>query len=740
MKNSEVEICQSTRVRDRNGRDVADKLTEVPVGRDPHCVALTPDNSRAYVTNSASGTVSVVALKGPGRFTEIATIPVGTEPRDCAVTPNGTLLYVANHTQGTINEIDTTTYTVTKNIRVGGNPTAIAITNDRDDRDDDETVFVTRFFAKLIENGPGEGFDTGKRGIVRSFPVNNPNDMNTIRLSPLEDAGFTANRAPFCPQFNSNVHSDIFCPDTSLSDPNDPVIAQDPQGAFPNQFYSALIRDHYLFLPNIGAGPEPPVRFNVNVQALINVVDTDAQQQRRDLNVNLNSQVAAERQAGNVNGIDGLFGNDLVAIDADLRGRRFLIVSRGGNFVFKAQLDAAGRMDLQPPNIVRYQTGNIPNGVVMSTDGKRAYTNNEVDLSVTAIDLERDRVIGTMASSTPPPPGSFEHLQLVGKLAFFTALGIPDNDIFDTPIRDVEPLNDRGKASDNAWSSCASCHPDGLSDGVTWHFATGPRQTVPLDAFFAKDNPADQRISNWSAVRGSITDFNNNSRNVQGGLGFAGEPPNPNIFNHGITQGASDALDAQTLWVETVRALNMPQRGSASSRNRGQDLFETSCASCHGGSKWTKSQVLYADNPAFFSNPLAGGVPRDPGITNAGPQIVSYTVGPNTIQFLEDIGTYDPNDPSEIRGAGLQGFTAVGGLGFNVPSLLGAGYHAPYLHHGKAQTLSDVFPLHGLNGGTIADALNTQEQADLLNFLLSIDGRTNKLRSEADEFRDLIAE
>ena len=33
-------------------------------------------------------------------------------------------------------------------------------------------------------------------------------------------------------------------------------------------------------------------------------------------------------------------------------------------------------------------------------------------------------------SAEPPNPGSFEHAVLVGKLAFFTALGIPDNDIF----------------------------------------------------------------------------------------------------------------------------------------------------------------------------------------------------------------------------------------------------------------------------------------------------------------------
>ena len=120
-----------------------------------------------------------------------------------------------------------------------------------------------------------------------------------------------------------------------------------------------------------------------------------------------------------------------------------------------------------------------------------------------------------------PEPGTVEHATLVGKLAFFTALGIPDNGIFDTPIRDFDPLFFRGKQSKSGWSSCGSCHPDGLADGVTWSFGTGPRQTKPLDGMFGKDINLDQGILNWSAVRGSNTDFNANSRATQGGCGFA---------------------------------------------------------------------------------------------------------------------------------------------------------------------------------------------------------------------------
>ena len=81
-----------------------------------------------------------------------------------------------------------------------------------------------------------------------------------------------------------------------------------------------------------------------------------------------------------------------------------------------------------------------------------------------------------------------------------------------------------------------------------------------------------------------------------------------------------------------------------------------------------------------------------------------------------------------------------------MPSLLSINYHAPYLHRGQAQTLEEVFPLHGLGPGasgfpprtTIQTQLSAKERADLLVYLKSIDGATAHFRSEADDFRDAV--
>ena len=139
------------------------------------------------------------------------------------------------------------------------------------------------------------------------------------------------------------------------------------------------------------------------------------------------------------------------------KSANFFLVSRGGNYVLKAQLGSDGKLDIGAPSVVRFQTGNIPSGIVVDEAGKLAFVNNQVNMSVSVLDLKAtgpDNVIAQdVPSSTPPEPGQFDHTRLVGQLVFFTALGVPDNGLVGTPVREIVPLDFRGKQSNNAWSS-----------------------------------------------------------------------------------------------------------------------------------------------------------------------------------------------------------------------------------------------------------------------------------------------
>ncbi len=800
VANRDSDTVSVIQVRDESGSDTELHLGEVTVGAEPRFVAIKNDDSRAFVTNAIDGTVSVIDLSGVAPSVIGEPIPVGTEPRGIAVSPNGRYAYVANHTEGTVSVISTTSYSVVNTVTVGGNPMAIAITNDGDSDDTDESVYVTRFFSEVTDpvNRP-DGFNDAKDGKVLYFSVESSLSTTPAvfeySIAPLDNAGFAADRRHFCLStreglqssgdvvfFNSGVDASgngaaaldnaVFCPDETSDDISaEGAIANTAQGAYTNNLFAAMIRNNTLFIPNVGASPEPPVRFNLNVQALISSIDLT---NGSDTTINLNDQIKTETQPAEENeSLDRLFGNDVVAIDASVNGDDFLIVSRGGNYVMRASLDNEGLLDIgAPSNVVRFKTGNIPSGVVISYDGSRAYTNNEVSMSVTSIDLDNNQVLTQdIAASELPEAGSQAHRDLLGKLVFYTALGTPDtfdsnaDGIFDVGVRDIDPLTFRNKASDNAWSSCASCHEDGHSDNVTWIFPTGPRQTIALEGTFARGNLDDQRILNWNGVRGSVTDFNNNSRGVQGGSGFAtdvdGENRTTQVFNHGPTIGISDALDAMTEWVaNAVRTPVMPDIENATILASGRETFESYCASCHGGEKWTKSSTaVYQNNPTFAANPLAanffaqGREPAiDPSLTVAGPQIVSFDDGDTSIRFLENVGTFFADNELEIRGAGAlgggvisiagdpnegvevlpqstQGFASLSANGaFNVPSLLGTGINSPYLHDGSAVTLSDVFAVHTLpdfGGESIEQVINDTVILDYLEeFVFAIDGDT----------------
>jgi YVTN family beta-propeller protein len=103
-----------------------DLITTIPAGSAPTAVAITPDGSRAYVTNHLD-TVSVVDIATNAM---IETISVGFFPRDVAITPDGSRAYVANTFSDTLSVIDTATNQVIDTIPGLADPVQLAITPD----------------------------------------------------------------------------------------------------------------------------------------------------------------------------------------------------------------------------------------------------------------------------------------------------------------------------------------------------------------------------------------------------------------------------------------------------------------------------------------------------------------------------------------------------------------------------------------------------------------------------------
>lgn len=101
-------------------------VATVPLGSQPNSVALTPDGSRAYVTNGG-GDVWVLSTSSNA---VLAKIVVGGYPSGIAITPDGTRAYVTKDNANSVAVIDTSRNAVVATMNVGAAPGGVAITPD----------------------------------------------------------------------------------------------------------------------------------------------------------------------------------------------------------------------------------------------------------------------------------------------------------------------------------------------------------------------------------------------------------------------------------------------------------------------------------------------------------------------------------------------------------------------------------------------------------------------------------
>lgn len=168
--------------------DTIRKVATVPVQSKPTSVALAPDGLGAYVANTSSGTVSFIRLNiardvvlRPHKH-----LKVGLKPTSLVLTPNGTRLYVANGRSNTVSVVDTLSERVIATIRVGLEPRGLAVTNDGDDDDTDETLYVSSFL-ELDTSGNVEKRSGDRRGLVTIISTGSNAVVGTSYIDAVND-------------------------------------------------------------------------------------------------------------------------------------------------------------------------------------------------------------------------------------------------------------------------------------------------------------------------------------------------------------------------------------------------------------------------------------------------------------------------------------------------------------------------------------------------------------------------
>jgi YVTN family beta-propeller protein len=723
------------------------RTSKIATGKNPSSVVITADGKSAFVANRADGTVVRVTGIDGGTPAIDATIAVGSEPVALALSPTGKKLFVAEFADSRVSVIDTATLQITQSMKLD-RPRALLVTNNGDASDDDERLAVTQFYGTPVAGR--EAKDDGRTGTVRLYSLADLAQYKDITLAPI-DAGFPRGGVAGAPSIQTS----------------------------PNQLAALATAQGKLFITSVSASPEPPARFDNNVFPVVYTADLESAAQEGAVNLARKLVDANPTPtAANPRFLPGELSDIAFVNDSNVG----YVVGRAGDVMIRVtfgataevgstqnkQIDLAGNDSLG-----RCQN---PIGLVIDTERQKAYVNCWITRRLGVVDLGAQSLVQTVEASAAPANAVEASVQR-GKRFYFTGRGRWSN------------AGGNGAKGGEGWSSCGSCHPDGLSDNITWIFAAGPRQTTSQDGSFSHGPGAQkQRIFNWTGIFDEHHDFERNTRDVSGGLGAITTAPTvadcnqldketPVPLGGGLGKPVKENQDDPTTlcqhkdwddidnFVKTIQPVTKSRIADAAQVDRGRQLFvDGGCAKCHGGSGWTISRRMFTPalqtntdlaaaafvKPAFFpatwmydnngqNRTQISGQPAIGTADATGPAEPAAIGIAQIACTTRNVGTFGALDPSgtdalEIRPASGALVRAQGRAGYNVPSLYGLALGAPYLHHGQAPTLNDLFAntrwqFHTNAGNANMSVVLAQpgKLDDLVAFLLSIDATTPEI-------------
>jgi len=301
---------------------------------------------------------------------------------------------------------------------------------------------------------------------------------------------------------------------------------------------------------------------------------------------------------------------------------RFVGFSRGGRYALALSYisdslsvyDAATLHPTSRENLTL--SGSQPIGLAVTPDGRKAYVAYESSLYVSVLRLDaladpsqlRPAYVPYVFRDEPSLPGGGNGLSSERLLRYTHELPErpPIVEVGKVTIADRDPLDAvtrRGKVlfsssntekypqlSSVTMTACASCHPDGTSDGTLWSTMEGERRTISLAG-----GVRDRGWLHISATHADITEFANQV--VRERLG--GTPSADDIV--ALSKYALDSIPVP-----------QPPRTDATLAARGEALFAEFCAGCHRPSSAGEEPNLFdvgtaIDNahvglPTFFES------------------------------------------------------------------------------------------------------------------------------------------
>ncbi len=670
---------------------------DVGASSEPWAAVVGADDDTAYVVLRQAQTL--IRIKNL-RSTPVVdgVIDVGSEPTAIAISPTGERLFVANFGDGTVSMVpaqnfdtgEQRTAKVDLNAALAetgvlgsvaprpalAHPHALVVTDDGDQEDDDETLYVTEFFSQPLTGVPEEAdfghVDKNRQGFVYGISVETGQVEATIPIAPVLETGF-----------------------------------RDGEGrmtsCFPNQLYSLALDRGRLYVTSFCTSPRGPVgprdvngeptaaNFKTALHPALFVIDTSANLELPEFGSLLTRKLSAYYEAGesDAEARMPLIPADVAFAESPGGGSRAYVSARGADAVFRVEFDSVGLLsDIGSPE-ARYidlaSPQGLPVGVAASNTSSPPFVLvlNEGSQKLSIVDVESERAfVQKISPDTPRAVEVSSSAENRGRQFFASGLDI-------------------WSYEGQAWNSCESCHPGGASDGVTWFFSRGPRRTLSTLNTYYDEPGSDARVRRlmlWGANIDEVHDIEAIVRTVSGGAGavlwtyaaarpnndcrllYDGSVPNPSgtepclapkvttLLHNGLngslssivtedscrsdatvcdTNAAADWNDIDS-FIRSLRKPHRPSNLSSALVGQGREVFRRGgCAGCHGGPGWTLSKVFYDVGTA-----ANGALPYDPGGSESlelGSLRTELYRAPSELAFL--------NPVTAERGAPLRSFS-----------------------------------------------------------------------------------
>ncbi len=584
------------------------------VDRSPLQLAVSPDGKWLYTANRTSDSVSRIDLasgKVVGEFT------AGRGPTGVAVSPDGKRLYVANRLDDTLTVLDSASGKRLRSVSLANQPYDVAVGSDG-------TVYVTC----LGKDEVVQAVDPESLAVTVTIPVDqNPRHIIVSRNGK--------RLYVTCDAYDPTRWLDVIDLATSK------VIQRIPFPMSSNLRDVAEVAPNVLIVTHLNPNPFTPLtqvqQGWVNANGFSFVFLDEAKPQPVMLLLDEFTRAYANPYG--------------IAVTPD--GQRAFIACGGVDEVVVVDLSKALELVKRTPRekrnrlrsklslsrqflAARIPVGTNPYGLAASPDGKRIYVANHLGNSVSVLDVATHQVVGTIDVGSAPAMSKLRR----GEILFNSAALCFQRQF-----------------------SCASCHPEGHTTGLSWDLEDdGLGNPKNIRSFRGVQGTAPFRWQGEAAEIGA----NECGPTVTGAMRGSPLPP-------------SD-LEALAAYVEQMPLMPNPYRGPkgelSEAARRGKAIFEgdAGCAECHTPGRFTSRE-----------------------------------------RFAVGLG---PGRPDDLE---LPGGETIAADEFDVPQLLGVWDSPPYLHDGRARTLEEIFTRFNPDDehGSTSD-LNESQLRDLIEYLKSL--------------------